>query len=356
MKAYHILPVLVFCLICLGLVTLSSATRTFPHGEFLKQCAWLLLAVPAGVVSAYVDWKSFKPYAFIFGGSVLVLLVLTLVPGLGIKVNGSRRWLNLGFAHCQVSEFAKLALIFVLARYCAEHQHKLKTFTYGFLIPGLMVGATSALILLEPDFGTAFLCGLVGFILLFWVGVSLKYWAPAILGALVLFSVGISLDPVRLKRITAFMDLEANKLGGAYQLWQGILGFAAGGWRGMGVGSGRQQLHFLPEAHTDFIFPVVGEELGFVATSGIVFGFLTLFGVGIYYLRKIPNMYAFVLGAGSLLLITLQALINMGVVTGLLPTKGMSLPFISYGGSNLVLMCICVGILFNCIRESEKIR
>ena len=160
-------------------------------------------------------------------------------------------------------------------------------------------------------------------------------------------------DPVRLQRITSFLDVEGNRSDSSYQLWQGILAFGAGGVQGVGLGAGRQQMSFLPEAHTDFIFAIVGEELGLVFTLGVVTLFMTLFFVGVLQLKRAPNLYQYLLVMGALLFLTLQALINIGVVTGCLPTKGMSLPFISYGGSNLVFMFVLTGIILNGFRAWE---
>lgn len=189
--------------------------------------------------------------------------------------------------------------------------------------------------------------------MLFLAGVHLKYLIPTALVALTGFSVAVYLDPVRLQRITSFLDVEGNRSDSAYQLWQGILAFGAGGIQGVGLGAGRQQMSFLPEAHTDFIFAIVGEELGFVFTAGVVVLFMTLFFIGILQLKRAPNLYQYLLVMGALLFITFQALINIGVVTGCLPTKGMSLPFISYGGSNLVFMFVLTGIILNGFRSWE---
>ena len=188
---------------------------------------------------------------------------------------------------------------------------------------------------------------------MFLAGVRLKFLIPTAFAVLSLFMVAVYHDPIRLRRITSFLDVEGNRSDSAYQLWQGILAFGAGGIHGVGLGSGRQQMSFLPEAHTDFIFAIVGEELGFLFTSGVVLLFMTLFFVGVLQLKRAPNLYQYLLVMGALLFVTFQALINIGVVTGCLPTKGMSLPFISYGGSNLVFMFVLTGIILNGFRSWE---
>ena len=162
-------------------------------------------------------------------------------------------------------------------------------------------------------------------------------------------------DQVRLRRLTSFLDVEANKNDGAYQLYQGQMAFGNGGVMGVGAGNGRFQNNYLPEAHTDFIYSIIGEEFGFMVTCLVLVLFMIIFCTVIFSLRRAPNLFQGLLVLGSLLMISVQALINMGVVTGLLPTKGMSLPFISYGGSNLVVMCVFTGILINCLRSWEKL-
>jgi len=247
----------------------------------------------------------------------------------------------------QVSEFAKLALVFGLAHYLAANQKHIPSFWRGFFIPAAGISLFCLLILLEPDFGTAMLCGAIGFTIMMLAGGRFLYLIPSVLAGMGLFAVAIMHSPVRLARITSFLDVEAHRSTGAYQLWQAILAFGAGGPQGVGLGNGRQQMAFLPEAHTDFIFAIIGEELGLYFTLGVVLLFALVFVCGLAHLRRAPNLYQFLIVAGSLLMLTLQAVINLGVVTGCLPTKGMSLPFISYGGSNLVLMALLIGVIFN---------
>ena len=210
------------------------------------------------------------------------------------------------------------------------------------------------MIFLEPDYGTAFLCGLVGCILFFVSGIRLRYLIPAAVFALSFFCIAILLNPERLSRVTSFLNVESNRSDSGYQLWQGIVAFGVGGLEGVGLGSGQQQLSFLPEAHTDFIFSIIGEELGLFFSIGVVLLFLGLLLLVVFQLRYAPNLYQYLLVLGSLLMIEFQALINIGVVTGCLPTKGMSLPFISYGGSNLVLMFFLISLILNCTCRWSK--
>jgi len=347
----------VAALTLLGLIVLFSTTHGIfadPYAIIRKQIVWLAIALAAGTGAALFNWERMRLFAWPIAGLTAGLLGLVLIDGVGVSVNGARRWLDLGLMRMQVSDFAKIAFIFVLAHHLAANQRRIGTLGAGFCAPCGIICAVFILILLEPDFGTAFLVGLIGGAMLFLAGVRLAYLVPTGLVGASLFSFAVYCDPVRLKRVTSFLDVEANKADGAYQLWQGILAFGAGGWRGVGLGNGRQQNAFLPEAHTDFIFPIIGEELGFFFTAGVVGLFLLIFTAGVWNLRRAPNLFQYLLVAGALLFISVQALFNFGVVTGCLPTKGLSLPFISYGGSNLVCMFILVGIILNGFRSWSR--
>ncbi len=347
---------IVLSLTFLGLVILFSATRSMyddPTILLKKQLIWLVVATFAGVLTYIVDLNKLRPYIFILGGGSVLMLVLVLIPGIGVKVNGAQRWIDLGPMRLQASEVGKLGLLFVMAHYLAMNRRFLDDILRGFIVPCGILAVICGLIFIEPDFGTTFLCGAVGGTMLFLAGVRLKFLIPTAIAALTLFSVAVYHDPVRLQRITSFLDVEGNRNDTSYQLWQGILAFGAGGLHGVGLGEGRQQMSFLPEAHTDFIFAIVGEELGLFFTTGIVLLFFMVFFIGVLQLKRAPDLYQYLLVMGALLFITLQALINIGVVTGCLPTKGMSLPFISYGGSNLVLMFVLTAIILNGFRTWE---
>ena len=339
----------------LGLVMLFSAGAVRGAEQLLiKQIIWLGLSLFVGIYAAIINLEWLQRRAWwIFGFSVLALM-LTLVPGVGVKVNGAQRWIGLGPLRIQPSEFAKLGLILSLASYFAGNQRKVTTFWHGFLLPSVIIGMICGLIILQPDFGTCFLCGAVAATMMFQAGTSLKWLMPISGMAVAAFSILVYFDPVRIRRVTSFLDVEANAGDSAYQLWQGMLAFGVGGTNGVGLGLGRQQMHFLPEAHTDFIFPVIGEELGLIFTLGIVICFLFLF-VSVYWrLRLSPRLFEYLLALGAILFVSLQAIINMGVVTGSMPTKGMSLPFISYGGSNLMVTFIFLGLIINVFRSWDN--
>ena len=339
----------------IGLVMLFSAGVVRGAQALLtKQIIWLALSLVMGLYAAFMDldWLRRKSW-FVFALCVIAL-ILTLVPGIGVKVNGAQRWIGLGTLRIQPSEFAKIGLVIILAAYFSNRHREIKSFLYGFLIPSAVVGLCCGLIILQPDFGTCFLCGAVAATMMFQAGTSLRWLLPVAGLAVVAFSVLVYFDPVRIRRVTSFLDVEANANDSAYQLWQGMLAFGVGGLDGVGLGMGRQQMHFLPEAHTDFIFPVIGEELGLLVTAGIVISFLVLFASVFLRLRQAPRLYEYLLAMGAILFVTLQAIINMGVVTGSLPTKGMSLPFISYGGSNLMVTFVLLGFVINVLKSMNS--
>ena len=345
--------VIVVCAIALtflGLTILFSASVSLkmdPYFYLDKQVAGAVAAAVLCLVASRINLDYARRAAVWIAGIALFLLVLVLIPHLGVSVKGSRRWLGYGAARLQVSEFAKLAMVFCLAHYLALNQTRIGDFKRGYLYPLGIIGAFAGLIILEPDFGTAALALSVGLILLFLAGAKWRYTLPTIGLSALAFAVLVANNPNRLRRFTAFMDVEGNRQGGTYQLYQSLEAFAAGGIDGAGLGQGRQQINYLPEAHTDFIFAVLGEELGLWCTLGVVTIFAVMFVAGLSHLRRAPNLFHFLLAAGCLLLMCLQSIINLGVVTGILPTKGMSLPFISAGLSNLLLMGLLLGILIN---------
>jgi len=347
----------VAALVILGLTMLYSASRAVPSeaGSLLiRQCLWLVIALISGLTASVIPLSKTGNFSWVFLLGSLALLAAVLVPGIGSEVNGSRRWINFGPVNLQSSEISKVGLVFCLAHFLAQHQRYRREFLRGFLVPLCLIGLWSGFIILQPDFGTAALCAIVGFSLLFLFGVRLSYLAPAVGLGGILFGVLIYLNPVRLSRILAFMDVEGNRYGASYQLWQGLLAFASGGIQGAGLGNGRQQLHYLPEAHTDFIFAILGEELGIFFSLGTVALYICIFIAGIRLLSRAPNLYEYLLLQGAHLFIIYQALINFGVVTGLLPTKGISLPFVSYGGSNLLVMFFFTGMIINAYRTWGK--
>lgn len=345
---------LVFGLCLLGSITLYSIGRAHQPATMslmLKQVTWMGFGVFAMWVATRLHLERLREFTWWIAGICVLLLVAVLVPGIGSKINGARRWIDLGPMNMQVSDFVKVGFVFVLAHYLAAQQRRLGHIGIGYFVPLGIIGVVFLFLMAQPDYGTAALFGGVGALLLFLSGARLLYLIPTGVLALSGFGLMILFNPERLSRVLAFLDLQAYRESEGYQLWQGIIAFGVGGVNGVGIGQGRQPLSFLPEAHTDFIFAVIAEEMGLIFTAAIVAAFVGIFTIVAFQLRKARNLFEFLIVMGALLFIELQAMINLGVVTGLLPTKGMSLPFVSYGGSNLVAMFFLVGLIINCLRE-----
>ena len=335
-----------------GLIILNSAVLPIPQGHLLfsKQCIWLIIAIIACFLFSFINLQKLQPYCKWVGFITFLTLFLVLLPGFSRCIKGANRWIELGGLRIQPSEPAKIGFILFFADYLSNQLKELHHFFRGFLRPVILAGCFCLMLILEPDFGTTALFGTVTAILLFVKGVRIRFILPAIFLALTAFGIAIYLNPVRLNRIMAFMDLENNRLTGAYQLWQSLLAFSSGGWFGCGLGQGRQQFFFLPEAHTDFIGAILAEELGIYHMLIILtcFGLTTYLGIRIT--QNQSQSFLFFVGLGTISFLTIQVFLNLGIITGLLPTKGLALPFLSYGGSNLVTNFCFIGILINLTR------
>lgn len=338
----------------LGMVMLYSSSMVQKGGQFLAlQAAAGALGLLACMAAATMDYRWLKKMAWPLFLLTLVLLGLVLIPGIGVWKNGSRRWLDLGVANFQPSELAKLSIIVILAWYGDRFAKYRTEFIRGLIVPGLIAGSALALIFVEPDRGTTILlAGLTGVMLLL-AGTKLWYLLLPAIPAATFLGWSLYNDPVRLKRIIVWLYPEEHKADVGYQAWQSMVAIGAGGVSGLGLGNGRQKLGFVPEHHTDFIFSVIGEELGLIATLAVVLGFLLFILSGIRIAWRSKDTFGFLLASGITLLIGFQAFINIGVVTNALPNKGLPLPFISYGGSSLALMLTCVGILISVARHTE---
>jgi cell division protein FtsW len=349
--------ILAFCvaaLLALGMVMLYSSSMTQAGAHYLiMQLIWCALGLVLCMTAATLDYRLLKKLAWPLFGLAVALLVLVLVPHVGLKINQARRWLGFGGFRLQPSELAKLALIVALAWYGERYQRQMGTWKKGVVLPGLFIAALLGLVFKEPDVGTTILIAAVSGGLLVVAGVRWKYIIPPVLAGLVGLGIFLWYDPMRSKRIFGWLNLEENKSGVSYQAYQAMLALGAGGWTGLGLGNGRQKLGFVPEHHTDFIFSIIGEELGLIATLLVVAAFVVIVVCGIYIARRARDTFGLLLGSGITFLIGLQAFINIGVVTSALPNKGLPLPFISYGGSNLLIMLASVGILFSIARHAH---
>lgn len=351
--------ILLFCVLglsALGMVMLFSASTGRPEGNYLvMQPIWCGIGLVSCTVAAGIDYRWLKKSPWIPAVLMLVavgLLVCVLVPGVGYKINGAKRWLRVGGFTMQPSELAKVVLIIVLAYYGGRFQRHMASFFRGMVVPGLIVSLVLGLVFLEPDVGSAVLLGCVSAVMLLVAGIRWRYFFPPVLIVLVALGAFLWNNPMRSERIYSWWHLEETKMGKGLQAYQARVALGSGGLTGVGLGDGRQKLGFVPEHHTDFIYSIVGEELGLVTTLLVLFAFAAILWSGVYIAWHARDTFGLLLGTGISFLIALQALINIGVVTGTLPNKGMSLPFISYGGSNMVVMLTCVGLLLNVARQS----
>jgi len=352
--------ILIFCaasLLALGMVMLSSSGMGEGNPNyFTKQLTWFGLGMAGFLCAAFTDYRLLKKIAWPLLAVAVILLVAVLVPSVGLWRNGARRWLGYYGFSFQPSELGKLALIIALAAYGARHSRQMPSFGRGLLVPLIFIAIVLGLIFVEPDRGTTILLGTVAGLMLLIAGVRWLFILPPVVLATVCLAFSLWNDPVRGKRIFGWLYMEETKSGVSYQAYQAMVALGSGGWFGLGLGNGRQKLGFLPEHHTDFIFSIIGEELGLVATLSVIVLFITLVISGVYIAWNAPDSFGLLLGSGLIFLIGLQAFIHIGVVTSALPNKGLPLPFISYGGSSLMIMLTAIGILLSIARQATAQR
>ena len=354
--AVTLLVVCVAALLSLGMVMLYSAKMLATDGArmLMMQSIWFGLGLVACIVMASLDYSLLKKMTWPLMAVSLVLLVLVFVPHIGKSVNGAHRWIAFGSFRMQPSELGKFALMVAIAWYCERYQRQMHGWKRGIFIPSLIIAPVLGLIFIEPDRGaTMLLCAVLSVMLLF---AGIRWYCfvvPAILG-IVGLTISFIHDPMRSARIYSWMNLEETKGAVGHQAYQASLAFGSGGWSGLGLGNGRQKMGFIPEHHTDFIFSIIGEELGIIATLLVVVAFIIIVISGVFISMRARDTFGTLLGCGITFLIGLQAAINIGVVTGTLPNKGMPLPFISYGGSNLMMLLGCVGVLISIARHARE--
>jgi cell division protein FtsW len=324
-----------------------------PYFFLKKQLFWALLGSVAMLVAVRVDYRKLERFvlpALIVAG---VLLLLVLIPPIGQAINGTRRWIRLGPVSFQPAELAKLALVFYLAAFLARNQERLDDLRRGLLPPLLVGGLFAGLVFVQPDLGNCLTLVALTFGLLYLAGSPVRYLGWALAPALPLLAIAIYAAPYRLRRMTAFWDPWSDARGSGFQIIQSWLAFGNGGLLGQGIGGSRQKLFYLPESHTDFIFAVIGEELGFVGAAVFVALFAVLIWRGLRIGLRTSEPFGAYLALGITLLIATQTLVNLGVVTGLLPTKGLPLPFISFGGSALLMTMLSTGVLLNISQQAH---
>jgi len=344
----------------IGLVMVFSASAVVAGNRFhdsiyflKRQVAWLAFGFLLLQLASRVDYAVWRKWAVPLLALTVLLLVAVLIPSVGVMVKGARRWLRVGSVSFQPAELAKLALVVYLAAYLARKESRLTELVRGVLPPLVVVGLAAGMILLQPDLGTVVVIGLMTLTLLFLAGARWSHLAGLVLAAVPVGAALVLSSPYRRQRLLTFLDPSKDPTDAGFQMTQSLLAFGSGGPFGVGLGEGKQKLFFLPEAHTDFVLALVGEELGLVGTASVIVLFAVLMLKGFRIAGRAREPFGRYLALGITLLIGTQALINAGVVTGLLPTKGLTLPLVSYGGSSLVVTLLEIGILLSISRDRQ---
>jgi len=358
-NAAYTLIACVVGLVGLGLIMLASVGAFSPENRgqplfFLqRQGLWLVVGIGVCAALSRLDPKVLisRGLWILVGATILVLFCL--IPGIGKTIKGSARWIPLGPLAIQPGEFLKLATVIFCTFWVQRNKERMSSPWHGLLLPMLILVLPVLLLLKQPDLGSAMFVIVAAAVVLFAGGAPVLPLGIVGLCAVVgLIALAMSM-PERMGRLIGFMDPEAHRQGEGYQVWQALIALGSGGTQGVGLGQSVQKMFYLPEAHTDFIFPILGEELGLPATLGVVATFLLFSLAGGYIASHARDTTGMVLGIGATALVGMQAFANLGVTTGLLPPKGIGLPFISYGGSNLVLCLAAVGILLSIHRQAQ---
>jgi cell division protein FtsW len=347
-------------LICIGIVMIYSASSIYALNQYKDSMFFLkrhLLFIFLGILATFFvmsfDYRKLKRFARPAMWVAFFLLVLVLVPHIGREVSGARRWFRFKFISFQPSSFACIAMIIYLADFIERKGNFIRTIRWGLAPVMVILGALSMLIVVEPDLGTTLAIGAVVFIMLYVSGVRLTYLGSIILSAVPALYFLIFRVPYRRMRILAFLNPWADPQGSGFQIIQSQVALGSGGIFGVGLGHSQQKLFYLPAAHTDFIFSIIGEELGMMGTIGVIILFIIFIKQGLTIVKHAPDKFGYCLSLGLVLLISLKAMVNIGVSCGVLPTKGLPLPFISYGGSSFMFDMVSVGLLMNVARAGE---
>lgn len=353
-------------LTAIGLIMVASTSMSVAGQLEVGSFHFLIrqvIALGLGLCLAFIVMRVPMQWWFNQGWMLLLiafgLLILVLLPGIGKEVNGSKRWIGLGFMNLQSSEISKICLVLYLASYVVRRQHEVRSSFWGFFKPLLLFCLMATLLLMEPDFGALVVtfCALMGVIFL--SGVRLQYFLGIVSVALMCVALIAVSQPYRWQRLVAFQDPFADQFGSGYQLSQALIAFGRGDWFGTGLGNSIQKLSFLPEAHTDFVFAIIAEEFGLLGSLMVI----ALFAVFLYRIflvayraERLGQHFNAYVAYGLSLLLTSQVLINLGVNTGLLPTKGLTLPFLSYGGTSLMMTCVALGFICRVHWESALLK
>ncbi len=360
----HLLMLSAGLLFCIGLVMVASASMGVAASVFgnefyflVRHLVYMMLGLGLGIFAMTVPiatWERLSGFILLAG---FVLLVVVLIPGIGKRVNGSMRWIGIGPMTMQPSEFAKFAVVAYMGAYLLRRQAEVRSSWAGFIKPMAVVGIAVLLLLLEPDFGASVVTVAAVMGMLFLAGTPLLQFAVLLTTAVVMGGLAVILEPYRMKRMLSFTDPWADQFNSGYQLTQSLIAFGRGEWTGVGLGKSVQKLFYLPEAHTDFVFAVYAEEFGLIGVLFVIGLFWLLVRSALRIGREAElgeKFYAAYLAYGIAFLIGVQALVNIGVNMGLFPTKGLTLPLVSYGGSSLLIVFLMLGVLLRIDSENTE--
>ncbi len=348
-------------LVCLGIVMIYSATcvnalQNFHDSMYYLKRHLLFLSMGLGLsyVLLMIDYRQIQPHARAMMFISIIFLVLVLIPHIGKESFGARRWFKIGVFNFQPSEFVKLALIIYVADFLSRKQLIVKDFVKGFLPPVMVMGIACLLTVKQPDLGTTLEMAVVTMGMLLLAGARLRHLAVILGSAIPVLIYLVIKEPYRMARIVAFLDPWQDSQGIGFQLTQSQIALGSGGLTGVGLGHSQQKLFYLPAAHTDFILSIIGEELGLLGTLSVIIMFCLFVWQGTRIIRQCHQSFGYFLAFGIIMMLGLQAMVNVGVSIGAFPTKGLPLPFISYGGSALVFHLAAVALILNISKHQGK--
>ncbi len=355
-----ILILVTLSLLAVGLIMVYSASAIWAEYKFNDSFFFAkrqLLFAGIGVIAMFflmsIDYWTWRKWAKVILLFCFLLLIVVLIPGVGVERNGSQSWIGVGAFSIQPSEFTKLAMIAFLAKYLSENQKEITSFKRGLLPSLTLVFSAFALIMLQPDLGTGTVMLGTCIVIIYVAGARISHFVWLGLLGIAGFAGLIISAPYRMNRITSFIDPWQDPQGTGFQIIQSLYAIGPGGLFGLGLGQSRQKFFYLPEPQTDFIFAIISEELGFIGASFVILLFSLLLWRGIRIALGAPDLFGSFLAIGIISMIALQVIINIGVVTGLMPVTGITLPFLSYGGSSLTLMLMAIGVLLNVSKHSR---
>ena len=351
-------------LLAVGVIMISSASSVVGYSRYgdtwyflKKQVSWILLGTPLALLAGTMSLITLRRFSRIMALPMMIILpLIPFLPGIGVQVKGATRWIRMAGFTFQPAELAKLALVLYLAHVISKKGNRMQEFIPGMAVPMALAGLVAGGLILQPDLGNALMIIVTGMALLFLGGARLSHLAVPLVAGMPILYLLISRVQYRLDRVLAFLDPFADPQGSGFQLVQSFIAFGSGGLMGKGLGESGQKLFYLPEAHTDFVFSILGEELGLWGTTSVVILFGILFIRGALTALEAPDLYTSLLAWGLTILLVMPGLLSMMVTTGLLPTKGLPMPFVSYGGSSLVVCMIIAGLLYNLSRANAVSR